>query len=314
MKKITLICLSFLIVGFAFGQTIQSTFTYNGDNILRADRGGSCGSAIPNYTNIPDGLNGNPSQDFAAANDAFDSKSADDFEISAEGTICQIAVTGSVTGAGFDADPNSAIIIEIWEDDAGLPGTMIYTETLPAAGLDPGLTGDFAVFPTGGPVLVPGTKYYLSVIVRLEFALGGQWFWDSSSDGSGNVWAFENAGDGFGTGCTTWNLGTTCLGVAEVDRSMDIAFEENLSVDDDALAANVKLYPNPTNGDLNINFARSLGSVDLNIVNVNGQIVMNKSLEAFGSSSIDTSKLANGVYFAQISSDEGSTAIKFIKN
>ena len=87
-----------------------------------------------------------------------------------------------------------------------------------------------------------------------------------------------------------------------------------LSIDENTLSENVSVFPNPTNGDLNINFTRNFGATNIDIINVNGQKVLNASIEGFGNNSIATSKLANGIYFAQISSDTGTTTIKFIKN
>ena len=87
-----------------------------------------------------------------------------------------------------------------------------------------------------------------------------------------------------------------------------------LSVEDNALSENVSVFPNPTSGDLNINFARNFETLNVDIINVNGQKVLSQEMEGVGSNTLATSRLANGVYFAQISSDEGSTTIKFIKN
>ncbi|GGG29144.1 hypothetical protein GCM10011344_32500 [Dokdonia pacifica] len=87
-----------------------------------------------------------------------------------------------------------------------------------------------------------------------------------------------------------------------------------LSTDENTLSENVSVFPNPTNGDLNINFTRNFGATNIDIINVNGQKVLNASIEGFGNNSIATSKLANGIYFAQISSETGTTTIKFIKN
>lgn len=87
-----------------------------------------------------------------------------------------------------------------------------------------------------------------------------------------------------------------------------------LSVEDNTLSESISVYPNPTNGDLNINFTRNLGTTNVDIINVNGQKVLNASIEGFGNNTIGTSKLANGIYFAQITSPEGSRTIKFIRN
>lgn len=121
----------------------------------------------------------------------------------------------------------------------------------------------------------------------------------------------------------SWVLG--CGGVLPIPTDLEIfelgadwvleaTGDSALSLGDSLLAANVSLFPNPTNGDLNLNLNRNLGNLSVNIVNVSGQVVMNKTIDGVGTSTLETSKLSNGVYFAQISSQEGNTTIKFIKN
>ena len=87
---------------------------------------------------------------------------------------------------------------------------------------------------------------------------------------------------------------------------------ETLSVEDNILAENLSLFPNPTNGDMTLDFARSFGQANVSITNITGQTVMNVTTE--GSTQLETSRLASGIYFAQIATDNASTVIKFVKN
>jgi len=115
------------------------------------------------------------------------------------------------------------------------------------------------------------------------------------------------------TGTTTligeWNPGE----ISQLAWASPLGLEL-LSTQNYILADSISVFPNPTNGDLNINFARNLGAADINIINLNGQIVLNTSLEANGNNTIETSKLVSGIYFAEITSDNGNATIKFIKN
>lgn len=96
---------------------------------------------------------------------------------------------------------------------------------------------------------------------------------------------------------------------------LDLIGDDTLSAEDDSvLSDSISLFPNPTNGDLNINFARSFGAANVSVININGQVVLNSSIEAVGNTTIGTSKLANGVYFAQITAEDSTSVIKFIKN
>lgn len=76
----------------------------------------------------------------------------------------------------------------------------------------------------------------------------------------------------------------------------------------------VSVYPNPTEGDLSINFTKNVGQAHINIVDITGQSVLQTSFNGFGEKNVTTSNLSNGVYFAKISSDIGNTTIKFIKD
>ena len=42
-----------------------------------------------------------------------------------------------------------------------------------------------------------------------------QWFWAENSERAGALSMYRNPGDGFGTGCTTWGVMTTCLPFGE---------------------------------------------------------------------------------------------------
>ena len=87
-----------------------------------------------------------------------------------------------------------------------------------------------------------------------------------------------------------------------------------LSINDNVLSKNIFVFPNPTNGDLNINFSRNFGTTNIAIINVNGQKVLSVSMEGFGNKTISTSSLAKGIYFAQVTTETGSTTVKVIKN
>jgi hypothetical protein len=56
----------------------------------------------------------------------------------------------------------------------------------------------------------PGT-YWVSVQARQEFKPSGQWFWHNRTvqSNAGAVW--QNPGDGYGTGCTSWNRKNACM-------------------------------------------------------------------------------------------------------
>jgi subtilisin-like proprotein convertase family protein len=154
------------------------------------------------------GTNGFPSQDFEAANDAYDNQGADDFVIPvADGswTIDEVYVLGSYSAGG---GPTPAVNVYFYQDAAGLPGTQVYS----ALGLVPvDVAGDLTVTLTTPAVLASGT-YWVSVQAVMNFTPLGQFFWSTRSIQSGSPYAWRNPGDGFGTGCAAWGIGSTgCL-------------------------------------------------------------------------------------------------------
>lgn len=76
----------------------------------------------------------------------------------------------------------------------------------------------------------------------------------------------------------------------------------------------ITAFPNPTQGNLNINFSKDIGNTKINIIDVTGQSVLTTEIQGVGSKTLNTNNLASGVYFAQLSSDSVNSTIKFIKN
>jgi hypothetical protein len=148
------------------------------------------------------------SQQFEAAMAAFDNQAADDFVIgSGWGApyVTGVRVMGEYSAGG---GPASSFNIYFYQNGAGnLPGTLIaafmnlpYVETPP----------DFLIclpYPFG---VNPGT-YWVSVQARQDSNPNGQWFWHNRTVQSNAGAAWQNPGDGYGTGCITWNRKNACM-------------------------------------------------------------------------------------------------------
>jgi hypothetical protein len=148
------------------------------------------------------------SQNFESAFDAYDAQSADDFKVPSghKWSIKEVDVTGVYfNGYGPARDVN----VFVYKDKKGLPGKLVQECDNAPITSDNG--GSFVIkIPKSCKIHVKEGTYWLSVQANLDFGAGGEWGWEGNSVQTGNPYAFQNPGNGFATGCTTW--GSECLG------------------------------------------------------------------------------------------------------
>ncbi|HEX5124059.1 MAG TPA: hypothetical protein VFV97_12500 [Rhodanobacteraceae bacterium] len=151
------------------------------------------------------------SQNFESVYDAYDSAGADDFVVTDSAGWGVSGFNFQISAGSPPGDPTTATYdIDVYPDVNGLPGdtTVCSYGALPGT-VDAGITSLSISLPSACN-LAQGT-YWVSMIVNLDFLVGGQIFWsldDRTGLGSGAAW--ENPGDAFGSGCTTWAYATTC--------------------------------------------------------------------------------------------------------
>jgi PKD repeat protein len=88
-----------------------------------------------------------------------------------------------------------------------------------------------------------------------------------------------------------------------------------LSVDDYFSTNDIAVYPNPTKEILNIKLSNTNNLPDTyKVYNMLGQIIMNKKINQVGDLSIQTSALSNGIYYIELTKENSSSTIPFIKN
>ena len=163
------------------------------------------------------GINSITSQDFEAANDAFDNQAADDFVIPAgdgSWSINEVYAPGAYyNGTG----PAPAVNVFFYDNAATLPGTQVYS----ALGLVPSDSAGMFTIALTTPAVLPSGTYWVSVQARMDFTAGGQWGWTERTVQSNSASAWRNPGGGFGTPCTSWGArAATCL----VGTDPDLAF------------------------------------------------------------------------------------------
>ncbi len=131
--------------------------------------------------------------------------------------------------------------------------------------------------------------------IYVEFSNG-----TSSNDTSGTVTFTAN------------NAGETVTVIAFGPCSSDTAtftFDVNqISVDEDFLNGTLSIYPNPTRGLFNVEFATATATnVEISIVNMVGQVISNEVVSVNGlyNNQFDLSDESAGVYFIKFTTEEG---------
>jgi hypothetical protein len=150
------------------------------------------------------------SQDFEPAFNTLDDQAADDFALATPPPginiyITAVRVMGEYSEGG---GPASSFNVYFYSNGAGnLPGTLIGAYlNLSYTGTPPDLTINLPhPVPFG-----PGT-HWVSVQARQDFKTNGQWFWHNRTVQSNAGAAWQNPGDGYGTGCITWNRKNACV-------------------------------------------------------------------------------------------------------
>ena len=319
MKTITfsiVLCglLSFTVSGQHRATPLKSSGVPSQSPIVVPSNLVTCDGVLANYTNsIPDGGGGVTSQDFEETYDIYDNEAADDFKAPGSGlsNICRVSITGTLSAGGFAADPESEIVLRLYDDDAGSPGNLIYIENFPGS-VDTDNDGNFILDLTGGPDLAGGVTYWLNVQAKLSNDLAGQWFWSTASDGHGKIYAWRNPGDGFGNGCVEWSPHTNCGLPGVADLLMDISFNSALGTNSNSMEAAVNIYPNPARNQFTVRSGVSLEK--LVIYDIRGRLVSNVNLSDMSNEkNIDISSLLPGVYMVQISGEKGMVIKNLVK-
>lgn len=169
------------------------------------------------WSQMTSGTFGGASQDFETAYDIYDCTGGDDFVVT--GGPWNINVVRFLT-FWSTGGPAVGFNIDFYSDNAGLPGANI--GSYPAVAYTEASGIATCVLPST-MVLGDGT-YWISINARLDYATGGQFYWYTSAlpqIGYEAVW--QNPGDGFATGFTTWTgIGTVWPTYTERDFAFEL--------------------------------------------------------------------------------------------
>ena len=143
------------------------------------------------------------SQNFEASFDTFDDFAADDFVVPGGQTwnIDTVEVAGEYSGGG---GPATSVNVFFYSNAITLPGTLLAarTDISYTTVLTP---GNFSILLSPTVMLDSGT-YWVSVQANQDFTPNGQWYWRNRTVQANSAAAWENPGNGFSTGCTSWGI------------------------------------------------------------------------------------------------------------
>jgi len=163
------------------------------------------------------------SQNFSGSFSVYTSAAADDFAIP-PGQTWRIT-RADAAGVYFNGSgPAKSEVVTFYADKKGRPGKTRASYTVNCADS----RGNFVCKVPGphgrGLTLSGGTagkRYWLSVVANCDFTTCGQWGWVQNTKIRDNQGMWENPGNGFGTGCTTWGTNGDCVGLPG-DYAFDI--------------------------------------------------------------------------------------------
>lgn len=122
------------------------------------------------------------------------------------------------------------------------------------------------------------------------------------------IWnVFANRGLGFSASQGSSN--STTDGTPAFDTPEDCSLGIN---DQGALNNNFNVYPNPSNGQINIASKLDLGNATINIFDINGRNIFTENVELHNMATINASILKTGLYILQINGDTYNHTTKLI--
>ena len=115
-----------------------------------------------------------------------------------------------IYAVGFIARPIGAAIFGHYGDRIGRKATLIATLLLMGiATFLIGFVPTYATIGVWGAILLVVLRFVQGI------GVGGEWGWNTNNTVAGKASLWKNPGNGFATGCTTYNTTTTCIPAGE---------------------------------------------------------------------------------------------------
>jgi hypothetical protein len=116
---------------------------------------------------------------------------------------------------------------------------------------------------------------------------------------------------GIPMGAYTVTVTDKYCGIATITIFVDTDLLSNV---DENNGNGIRVFPNPTNGLVNLVSEKSLNSTCFKIINIAGQVVYEKKERTGSNFFFDVSEQASGIYFIEIKTPGSISRIRFVKN
>lgn len=207
----------------------------------------------------------------------------------------------------------ASVVFGVWENNGGNPGTLLASQTVNLTDIDTSQAGYQLIGFDGTsakglynvgvgfatPVAIPANNsFFAGVMYPLTASAGDTIAILTTTDGTfvdtvhagvmsstGSFYMYSN------DGIKIENAIFPTITVASVNVA-------------DVIKAQTRLYPNPATDVVNIDFGSSTVK-QVNVLNLNGQLVLNNTVDN-GTSSLDVSNLDSGLYIYQAVDAEGA--------
>ena len=137
-----------------------------------------------------------------------------------------------------------------------------------------------------------------------------QWLWNGNPIEKANVASFKAQYSGIYQVKVEDKIGCT-----NVSDSIVVKFAQSILANEPFTNEfAIKIYPNPTQNDLHLNFeGKSQGNFEVTIYDLSGRIMINQTVESNVNNTVSTKQLNAGMYFLRLSNGEKQIIQKIVK-
>jgi len=183
---------------------------------------------------------------------------------------------GGSTWANVSSGLPSIPVFTIVHDKGTTDKDVLYAGTDVGVYCDPG-TGTWTAFNTGLPNVM---------VTELDI------YYDASNHNNSKIRAAT-----FGRGLWESDLAGATTGIQELTELNEFG---------------VSIYPNPSNGIINISSKENISNIEIKVIDISGKILFSKEYKNLTKETIDLSNLSSNMYIIQLKTDDKIIKSKFI--